>query len=108
MTWGRRVLRDPAWCFLAVGSLVGALLFVIMPPFTGIDEIGHFARTYQISEGTLLPQESIYHDAIRKGSGACLPVDVVRASPANATGEGCGETGKLGVSARGLLPLHRE
>jgi hypothetical protein len=70
-------LRDPARCFLVVGGAVGVLLFVIMPPFSGIDEIYHFARTYQISEGDMLPQESVYHDAIRKGSGVCLPGDVV-------------------------------
>jgi hypothetical protein len=73
-----RVLRDPAWCFLVVGGLVGALLFVIVPPFMGIDEVAHFARTYQISEGDLVPQKSIYEDALRKGSGVCLPSGVVR------------------------------
>jgi hypothetical protein len=72
-----RVLRDPAWCFLVVGGLVGVLLFLIVPPFMGIDEVSHFARTYQISEGDLVPQKSIYHDFLRKGSGVCLPSDVV-------------------------------
>jgi hypothetical protein len=61
-----------------VGGAVGALLFVIVPPFMGIDEVSHFARTYQISEGDLVPQQSIHHDFQRKGSGACLPAAVVR------------------------------
>ena len=72
-------LRDPAWAFLLIGGLVGLVLFVVMPPFTGIDEVEHFARAYQISEGRMVPQRSGFaHDPLLKGAGVCLPNDVAQ------------------------------
>lgn len=72
-------LRDPAWAFLLIGGVVGVVLFVVMPPFTGIDEVEHFARAYQISEGRMVPERSGFaQDPLLKGAGVCLPVAVAR------------------------------
>lgn len=72
-------LRDPAWAFLLIGGLVGLVLFIVMPPFTGIDEVEHFARAYQVSEGRMVPQRSGFaQDPLLKGAGVCLPTDVAR------------------------------
>ena len=36
--------RNPATTFLVVAGTVGIVLVFLVPPFSGIDEGGHFAR----------------------------------------------------------------
>lgn len=70
-----RTFRSPARCFVVVASVVGLSLVFMTPLWAGIDEPGHFYRTYQITEGRLIPVED--STGIAEGGGACLPVDVV-------------------------------
>lgn len=65
--------RDPLRTFLVLAIGVGAFLVVAIPWFGGIDEPAHFYRSYQISTGTLVPEEIPGSDF----SGACLPRSLV-------------------------------
>ncbi len=51
----------PRATLLCVGLAYGGLLLVVTPPFLAPDELAHFYRAYQISEGHLI--------------GAPLPLD---------------------------------
>jgi hypothetical protein len=66
-----RVFRDPAWCFALVGLTVAVTLSFVVPTFGGIDEGGHFMRSYQIAGGTLVPHKSPLPSF--DASGACVP-----------------------------------
>jgi len=44
---------SPALCFAVFASFFGLLILIITPPFQTPDEINHFFRVYQISEGNL-------------------------------------------------------
>jgi hypothetical protein len=66
-----RVFRDPAWCFALVGSIVAVTFAFLVPTLGGIDEGGHFMRSYQISQGTLVPHKSPLPSF--DASGACVP-----------------------------------
>jgi hypothetical protein len=74
---GRRFLgflRDPMQCFVAVALVAGGALIWIVPPFAGIDEPAHFFRSYQLTTGKLLPEESPNGG---KFHGACVPDDLI-------------------------------
>jgi hypothetical protein len=66
--------RDPATTFLVVGGVVGILLVFLVPQFAGIDEAGHFVRSYQLSTGTMIPVDA--PAGAPTGGGVCLPVSV--------------------------------
>jgi len=70
----RRWAGDPGRVFVVLALAVGGYLALVVPHFAGIDEAGHFYRSYQISSGRLLPLETDRSDF----SGACIPPDVVR------------------------------
>ena len=61
--------RNPLHTFLVLAIAVGGFCVFAIPWFGGIDEPAHFYRSYQISTGTLVPEEIPGSDF----SGACLP-----------------------------------
>jgi hypothetical protein len=67
--------RDPLRVFLLLAIAAGAYLACVVPHFGGIDEVAHFYRSYQISEGHFLPQKY----GASGFSGACIPRDVILA-----------------------------
>ena len=63
-------LRRPAPLVVLVGAVAGVGLVVLVPHFAGIDEGEHFARSYQLTTGRLVPQDPPPgEDQV----GACLP-----------------------------------
>ena len=68
------IFRDPLRTFLVLAIAVGGFCAFAIPWFGGIDEPAHFYRSYQISEGTLVPDEIPGSDF----SGACLPTSLVK------------------------------
>jgi hypothetical protein len=69
------LFRNPLATFLVLGAVVGVYLACVVPHFGGIDEPAHFYRSYQISNGTLLPEKF----GKQGFSGACIPRDVILA-----------------------------
>ena len=67
------VFRDPLHTFLVLAIVAGGFCVFAIPWFGGIDEPAHFYRSYQISTGTLVPDEIEGSDF----SGACLPTSLV-------------------------------
>lgn len=47
----------PEFVFLVFASLFGLLVLFLTPPFQGADEVNHFYRAYQISEGKFITQK---------------------------------------------------
>lgn len=47
----------PHVCFLLIGAVFGLLYLILTPPFQSPDEVNHFFRAYQISEGVMLGQK---------------------------------------------------
>ena len=45
---------DPLRFFLVVAAVFGLMFLLVTPPFEGADELVHFYRAYQVSEGTVL------------------------------------------------------
>lgn len=64
------VLRRPDEVVLVVGAVAGLGLCVLVPSFAGIDEGEHFARSYQLTTGHLVPQ---HPPPGEDQVGACLP-----------------------------------
>jgi uncharacterized membrane protein len=62
-------LRDigPVKFFLIVGAVFGFAFLIITPPFQGADEIVHFSRAYQVSQGNVII------DTKGKATGGYLP-----------------------------------
>jgi hypothetical protein len=60
--------------FLLVGIGCGLALTVIVRPFDGVDETSHFYRSYQVSEGRLVPIRT--DDDSFRGGGACVPEEL--------------------------------
>jgi uncharacterized membrane protein len=58
--------------FASVSLVFGFSFIAIVPPLWGIDEIAHFARSYQVSTGGLLP-----HQNEDKSYGGVLPVNLI-------------------------------
>jgi hypothetical protein len=66
--------RNPATTFLVVAGTAGIVLVFLVPTFAGIDESGHFARSYQLSTGRIVPVDA--PGGAPEGGGVCLPVSV--------------------------------
>jgi uncharacterized membrane protein len=64
------IMRQPHLVFLIIGGLFGILYIFLVPPILQPDEIAHFNRVYQISEGHLVGQK------IPGGYGAYIPKTV--------------------------------
>ncbi len=60
----------PVRFFLLVGAVFGLVFLFITPPFQGADEVVHFYRSYQLSEGKLVIDHS------GKTAGGNLPVSL--------------------------------
>jgi uncharacterized membrane protein len=48
----------PEWVFLILAAVTGLFIALVNPPFQAPDEFAHFARVYQLSEGTLISQKN--------------------------------------------------
>ena len=48
----------PERVFVLIALGTGLLVLALVPPFKGADERAHFLRTYQVSEGTILPEKT--------------------------------------------------
>ncbi len=65
------VLRHgPVRFFVIMAAIFGIAFVIITPPFQGADEIVHFYRVYQISEGNFVV------DSIKGGAGGNLPTSL--------------------------------
>lgn len=54
---GKIIIR-PDFLFLLLGSLFGAAFLFVTPPFQAPDEMGHFYRSYEISEGNVIARKN--------------------------------------------------
>ncbi|MDY6938517.1 MAG: DUF2142 domain-containing protein [Cyanobacteriota bacterium] len=48
--------RSPGSVFTIIGSIVGLLFIVLIPPFQSPDEYQHFYRSFQLSEGQIIAE----------------------------------------------------
>lgn len=67
-----RAASTPAWVFLLVGFPFGLMLIGLTPPFQVPDEMVHFYRAYQISEGGFIGEQ------LGLSSGGSLPSSLRR------------------------------
>lgn len=58
---------DPVRFFVVTAAVFGMLFLLITPPFQGADEVVHFFRSYQVSQGNLTV------DVLPEGVGGSLP-----------------------------------
>lgn len=49
------IFKQTHWAFVAIAGIFGLIYVFITPPLWGFDEVAHFNRAYQISEGKLIP-----------------------------------------------------
>lgn len=66
-----RVFRSPHWVFLVIGLIGGLASLILSPPLKVPDEISHFVRSYEVSEGKLT--------SVRQGSfgGSIVPLSII-------------------------------
>lgn len=58
-------LTTPHGFFLALGLISGVILCLLVPPLKAPDEISHFARAYEISQGVILsPKEGHFGGSV--------------------------------------------
>lgn len=53
----KRVISSYENLFVLIALVVGLGLILITPPLWGLDEISHFSRVYQISQGNIFPDK---------------------------------------------------
>lgn len=80
----------PESAFLVVSVLFGIAFVFVTPPFQVPDEQAHYLRSYQVSEGGLVPQEHREREGGRSGLGGLLPDSLIQTS----------------VKAMGDIPFH--
>jgi uncharacterized membrane protein len=56
--WLKFDFLRPEWVFLILAVVAGLFIALVNPPFQSPDEVAHFARVYQLSEGTLIAQKN--------------------------------------------------
>ena len=66
--------------FLIIGVIFGILFLLITPPFQVSDEYNHFFRSYQISEGRIIPERQ------QSKIGGLIPKSLVTTSQSVSTG----------------------
>jgi uncharacterized membrane protein len=49
-----RLISPPETIFIVLGSIYGLIFIFLTPPFQVPDELAHFYRSFQVSEGTLI------------------------------------------------------
>lgn len=66
-----RVHRSPHWVFLVIGLVGGLVSLVLTPPLKVSDEISHFVRSYEVSEGKLT--------SVQQGGfgGSIVPLSII-------------------------------
>lgn len=57
-SWQRISRVKPEWFFVTVALVVELILLVVVPPLQTPDELNHFYRAYQVSEGHFLPEKN--------------------------------------------------
>jgi uncharacterized membrane protein len=65
----RYYLSKPEWFFVVFALIIGGSFIVLIPPFRSPDEIGHFYKSFAISEGHMIN----YTPSSGAGSGAYIP-----------------------------------
>jgi uncharacterized membrane protein len=101
---GRKRLPEAEFLFLFLGSIFGLLSIIFTPPFQSPDEISHFFRAYQISEGHYLGMHS------NNRVGGYVPVSLValadRFMPL--TYDLHSRTSFAGIIEAGKIPLNKK
>lgn len=56
LSWSQ-FFKSPEKAFLSIGLFFGILFLLVIPPFQVSDEIHHFFRSYQVSEGKIVAEK---------------------------------------------------
>jgi uncharacterized membrane protein len=75
--WNALSIR-PEWLFVALALPAGLFLALRTGPFQAPDEINHFLRAFQLSEGTVMP-ERVHSDGSTDLVGGTLPLSLFNA-----------------------------
>lgn len=73
LSWSQ-FFKSPEKAFLSIGLLFGILFLLIIPPFQVADEINHFYRAYQVSEGKIIAEK---RDNV---TGGLIPKSLVKSA----------------------------